>query len=219
MLATLAMHWKYLKAVLRHKRFVYEEGRALGLGIWQCLIHDWTKFLPVMWGPYARAFYGPKNVKTGKPDGRPDFDRAWLFHQRWERHHWQAWVHVNAGGFTSHQPAPQLGILLEDSGKVKMLDGLIEAVLGDDYKLTPRAMPERYAREMLADWRGANRAYGDQPLTDWYAKTNGARLLHPHTRDWIEAQLGIGFCDECNRLAPLADACAGGCGLTGWGDR
>lgn len=175
------MHWKYLKSVLRHKRFVYEEGRKLGLSVWRCLIHDWQKFLPVEWLPYARAFYGPKNQATGKPDGRPDFDHAWLHHQKFGPHHWQYWV------------------LMEDSGKVHCLP-----------------MPDVYRRELLADWRGANRAYGDQPLTTWYLKTAEARKLHPETRDWIEAQLGIGFCDECNRLAPISEACAGGCGVTGW---
>jgi hypothetical protein len=158
MIAFLLMHWLYLKAVLRHKRFVYEEGRKLGLSIWQCLIHDWSKFTPRMWGPYARAFYGPKNQKTGKPDGRPDFDAAWLFHQHIERHHWQHYV------------------LMEDSGKVHCLP-----------------MPEKYRREMLADWRGANRAYGDTPLIDWYLKTLAARKLHPETQIWIEQQLGIIF--------------------------
>ena len=75
----MLMHWRYLKAVLRHKRFVYQEGRKLGLGVWQLLIHDWSKFTPRMWGPYARAFYGPKNQATGKPDGQADFDAAWLW--------------------------------------------------------------------------------------------------------------------------------------------
>lgn len=147
----LLMHWKYLCAVLRHKRFVYEEGRKLGLGRWQLLVHDWSKFTPRMWGPYARAFYGPKNVKTGKPDGRAEFDAAWLWHQRVERHHWQWYV------------------LMEDSGKEHCLK-----------------MPHKYLLEMVADWRGANRAYGDTPLKVWYMKTAHARKLHPATQRLVE---------------------------------
>ena len=164
------MHWKYLKAVLRHKRFVYQEGRALGLGIWQMLIHDWSKFTPRMWGPYARAFYGPKNQKTGKPDGRPDFDAAWLWHQHIERHHWQHYV------------------LMEDSGKVHCLE-----------------MPERYRLEMIADWLGANRAYGDQSLGEWYEKTAAARQLHPETRRKVERDLRITHCPHCGlNMEPCA---------------
>ena len=150
----LLMHWKYLCAVLRHKRFVYAEGRKLGLGRWQLFIHDWSKFTPRMWGPYARAFYDPKHILTGKPAGRPDFDAAWLWHQRVERHHWQWYV------------------LMEDSGKEHCLK-----------------MPHKYLLEMVADWRGANRAYGDQPLLDWYERTKGARKLHPTTLWSVEMLL------------------------------
>lgn len=148
------MHWKYLRAVLRHKWFVF----LAGLGkvpIWRLVIHDWTKFSPTEWGPYARAFYGPKNQKTGKPDGRPDFDRAWLHHQKFNLHHWQYWV------------------LMEDSGKVHCMP-----------------MPSPYREEMIADWRGANRAYGDTPLLAWYANTKEARKLHPDTQAWVERELG-----------------------------
>lgn len=154
--AILSMHWRYLKAVLRHKRFVYQEGRKLGLGRWQMLIHDWSKFTPRMWGPYARAFYGPKNQATGKPDGKADFDAAWLWHQQVENHHWQKYV------------------LMEDSGKVHCLP-----------------MPMKYLLEMVADWRGANRAYGDQPLSDWYWRSAEARKLERNTRLVVEGILGL----------------------------
>ncbi len=150
------MHRQYLRAVLRHKRFVYEEGRRLGLGVWQLLIHDWQKFTPAEWFPYANAFYGSKGGKTGKPQGDDAFDAAWLHHQKFGPHHWQYWV------------------LMEDSGKVCCLP-----------------MPDRYRLEMLADWRGANRAYGDTPLARWYEQTKAARMLHPETLARVEQQLGI----------------------------
>lgn len=142
------MNWKYLKAVLRHKFHVYRAGRALGLGRWRLLIHDWQKFLPVEWVPYARAFYG----KPGrKPEGRPDFDHAWLHHQKFGPHHWQYWI------------------LLQDDGKHR-----------------PLPMPRVYLLEMCADWRGANAAYGDQPLLAWYTKTARGRWLHPDTQREVE---------------------------------
>lgn len=147
----MRVHWKYLCAVLRHKRFVYEEGRKLGLGRWQLLIHDWSKFTPRMWGPYARTFYGPKQGKD------KDFDAAWLWHQRVERHHWQWYV------------------LMEDSGKEHCLK-----------------MPHKYMLEMVADWRGANRAYGTMPLTKWYHDTVHARKLHPTTL-WAVEHLIYGW--------------------------
>lgn len=130
-----------------------------GLGdrpLWRLIIHDWSKFTPTEWGPYANAFYGAKNCKTGKPEGNPAFDRAWLHHQKFNLHHWQYWI------------------MHEDSGKVCALP-----------------MPSPYREEMIADWRGANRAYGDMTLPDWYDKTKAARLLHPDTRRWVEQELGV----------------------------
>ena len=52
------MYWKYLKAVLKHKWFVFIECRKLGIP-WLGVIHDLSKFLPSEFIPYARYFYGP----------------------------------------------------------------------------------------------------------------------------------------------------------------
>lgn len=58
-------------------------------------------------------------------------------------------------------------------------------------------MPVRYAYEMVADWRGAGRAYGktkrgDDPNTrNWYAAHQHKMLLHPNTRALIERLLEV----------------------------
>ena len=53
-------------------------------------------------------------------------------------------------------------------------------------------MPDRYRREMLADWRGAGRAYvGWDNTKEWYLNNRDSLRLHPETRAWIEEQLGI----------------------------
>jgi hypothetical protein len=123
------MYWQYLRAVLRHKWFVF----LAGLGrvpLWRLLIHDWSKFTPAEWPQYARSFYGPQPRSQQVKD---DFDRAWLHHQKFNLHHWQYWV------------------MHEDSGKVFCLP-----------------MPGVYREEMLADWRGAGRAYGNADTAAWY---------------------------------------------------
>jgi uncharacterized protein DUF5662 len=60
-----------------------------------------------------------------------------------------------------------------------------------DMKLLPMADGAR--RELLADWRGAGRAItgkaGGTPA--WYLKNRERILLHPKTRFWVEAMLGI----------------------------
>ena len=101
-------HFKYLKYVLRHKWFVFIECCKMGypfLG----LIHDWSKFRPSEFLPYAEHFYGKdshhkdgshqqKGIKTGRDEtgyykptdtGDKAFDFAWLLHQKRNRHRWQ----------------------------------------------------------------------------------------------------------------------------------
>ncbi len=148
-------YWGYLKNLLRHKYFVYQAGRELGLPMLRLIIHDWDKFGPQMFIAYACAFFRPDGTKQYVETEA--FERTWNRHQKVSKHHWQAWV------------------LMEDSGAIKVLK-----------------MPDMDMREMLADWRGAGRAYGNPDTAGWYEKTKHARKLHPETQAWIEAQLGIG---------------------------
>jgi hypothetical protein len=157
----MSAHLKYFWYVLRHKFFVYVEGRKLGVARLQLLLHDWQKFTPAEWTPYVRTFYGPKESPR-RADGGYDpnavsdaFDRAWLHHQKvGGKHHWQYWV------------------LPLDDGGFKAL-----------------AIPERYLREMLADWRGAGRALGKPDTAAWYAVNRHNMVLHSTAREWVEAHL------------------------------
>ena len=51
-------------------------------------------------------------------------------------------------------------------------------------------MPDKYRREMLADWMGAGRAItgGDNTL-EWYTSNRDKLKLHPDTQKWIDDQL------------------------------
>lgn len=163
------MHWQYLRYVVKHKVYVYRAGRALGVGRWQLIKHDWSKFLPCEWFPYARYFYGdyPKradvpseiwmrcNVRT-REEVAAEFDRAWLHHQHHNPHHYQYWT------------------LREDSGKVKAL-----------------SMPMKYLREMLADWHGAGAALGKPDTRAWYLRNREHIVLHPDDRFAVERLLGV----------------------------
>jgi hypothetical protein len=87
-------HWQYLRYVLRHKYYVLMAGLKLGVPLWRLLIHDWTKFTPAEWGPYARHYYGPKGTSSHmhKTGDDPAFDRAWEHHWRRNPHHWEYWL-------------------------------------------------------------------------------------------------------------------------------
>jgi hypothetical protein len=92
----------YLLYVLRHRWFVFVECCQEGL-LWRGLVHDASKFRPSEFFPYAR-FFGARQPrdKTGyyKPTDTGDaaFDRAWFWHQKRNRHHWQYWTIPTADG-------------------------------------------------------------------------------------------------------------------------
>lgn len=51
-------------------------------------------------------------------------------------------------------------------------------------------MPDRYRREMLADWHGAGHAInGKNNTSEWYQANQHKMQLHQNTRTWIEMEL------------------------------
>jgi len=74
---------KELKYLAKHKLYVYEAGRELGLPRTQLLMHDWSKFKPSLWVPYRNEFF---NGKVSKAD-QAAFDVAKLKHFQTEKHH------------------------------------------------------------------------------------------------------------------------------------
>ena len=201
-------HLMYLRYVARHKRFVLEAGRRLGVPLWQLLIHDWTKFLPREWRPYAECFYAPDGSSQYKPS--PAFAQAWNFHQKLNPHHWQFWLltwddpskNYQRYAIQSHGDGYPLSVY--DFGADEQLANEVD----DDYKegtvyralrnltdrlnaASPQAlpMPERYVREMVADWVGAGRALGKPDTRGWYEANRRNIVLHPDSRAMVERLL------------------------------
>jgi hypothetical protein len=125
------------------------------------VLHDWDKFLPGEFIPYARCFYNPDGSKRNLRDasGYYDaarvggaFDYAWLLHQKRNKHHWQWWA-----------------LPLDDGG------------------LKPLPMGQRHWQEMVCDWIGAGRAYNsERPVWVWYEKNKGHIILDAETRMRVE---------------------------------
>lgn len=157
-------HLRYLRYVLRHKWFVYKAGRELGLGRWQLLIHDWQKFAPVEWFPYVETFYGDKETPRRADGGYDPNAVSDAFDRAWNHHQKRGphhWQYWVMPGGA-------------DNGGVKMLE-----------------IPDRYRREMLADWRGAGLALGKPDTRGWYLANSKNMQLHPETRAWVERKLAI----------------------------
>lgn len=93
------------------------------------------------------------------PEDEALFRRGWLHHQHKNKHHWIYWI--------VYAPIP-----------------------GEDW--SPEwgcvPMPDRYRREMLADFRAMGRQYGNTARA-WYERNRDKLLLHPETRAWLEGAL------------------------------
>lgn len=162
-------HLRYLRYVLHHKWYVMLACFRRGL-YWQGIIHDWSKFLPDEWFPYAEFFYGvtysdaerdrAKRIGIYLPhpdEARTAFNFAWLKHQHRNPHHWQHWI------------------LREDSGKEYLME-----------------MPKKYRLEMLCDWEGAGIAItGKREYDQWYLKNADKIRLHPATKAQVVCALGL----------------------------
>lgn len=59
--------------------------------------------------------------------------------------------------------------------------------------IVPLPMPDRHRREMLADWRGAGRAYGNPDTRSWYLERREMfkKYIHSDTLDWLDQQLFV----------------------------
>lgn len=163
----------YLKYILRHKWFVFHAGLKTRTPLWQLIVHDWSKFLPSEFFPYANYFYNKEKVAAegldaiglfGLAEAAPwgfytkdRFSLAWLLHQRRNPHHWQFWY-----------------------------------LMQDNDPSFPLPMPEKYVREMVADWAGAGRAItGKWEVGEWYEKNREKIQLHPDTRHFVEALIRL----------------------------
>lgn len=97
-------HWQYLKYVLRHKWYVFQECMKLGVPIWRAIIHDWDKFLPDEWFAYVGTFYDKEGNKIYNET--TEFAVAWNKHQKRNRHHYQFWMLTWDRGETVCLPMP-----------------------------------------------------------------------------------------------------------------
>ncbi len=197
---TLARHRTYFQYVKRHRGAVYRAGLDLMPILTspferarfrlRLLIHDWSKFLPSEWLPYARTFYNPDGSKADYAE-TPEFTKAWMLHQHRHPHHWQ-WHIITA----DNRPLRHTNLMIWDVGRVSkvMPDAIYGVPLGVRNIFTQEPMKRLDILEMLADWWGAGFAINGksswQAVHDWYANQKGM-LLHPVSRETVERILSV----------------------------
>jgi len=163
------VYWKYLKYVIIHKWFVFIECCKMGI-IWRGIVHDLSKLRPSEFIPYARYFYGDyPRYQTGQKEIKTRWPH--IFKEDVDRKFDKAWlyhIHRNPHHW-------QFWLLHEDDGPIKNI-----------------AIPMKYLKEMLCDWRGAGRAItGKDNTPDWYFKNREKIILRIVNRRWIEKKLGL----------------------------
>jgi len=152
---------KYLKYVLMHKWYVFLACKKMGI-TWLGIVHDLDKFYPSEFFPYARYFKGKISAgRSGTGYYKPYDTGSEEFDFAWFLHQKRNKHHW------------QWWVMPKDGEGVKLLE-----------------MPEKYIKEMVADWIGASKAQKSTGTpADWY-KENGHKLqLHRTTRINVELLL------------------------------
>ena len=164
-------YFKYLKYLFKHKYYVFKFGLKLKVPIFRLLIHDWSKFLSSELIPYVNYFYG--NYESEKEAIIYTYQRAFgvpypkeLTKEFWKKKFDYAW-NLHQKRNKHHY---QFWILTEDSGKQIYLD-----------------MPDKYIKEMVADWASAGFCItGKLKIKDWYHKNKERILISDNTRTQVE---------------------------------
>lgn len=89
-------YWAYFKYICRHKWYFAIAAYNIGVSIKSIITHDLSKFLPSEFFLYARTFYTQEGTSTFVDS--IEFDKAWLLHQRRNKHHHNYWTYVDDSG-------------------------------------------------------------------------------------------------------------------------
>ncbi len=152
------MYRRYFIYVLRHKWFTFIECFHLGIS-WLGFIHDWSKFRPSEFFAYAEHFFGD--------------DEHVSYHR-----------HVVGKNGTENGNAFNYAWLLHQKRNKHHWE--FWCLIRNDGRLHSLEIPERYRKEMLADWKGAGRAKDRPDTKGWYWKHRDKMLMALETRAWVD---------------------------------
>jgi hypothetical protein len=176
MIEFIHRHLKYLRYLARHKYFVYKAGRIIGTPLFRLLVHDWSKFMPQEWYSYMNFFYPNKAMQeaTNSAEFAKQYGDARY-----------------AQELAAATPNRKLAFRLAFNHHLKWNKHHWQywAISSDDGKTRAQEMPEKYIREMVADWFGAGRGISGKWDADiWYTQHKDM-LLAPKTRRRVEELL------------------------------
>lgn len=159
-------HWKNLKYLIKHKYFVLRAGLRYRVWWHQLILHDWSKLTLKEWFGYTNKFHG-SYLKQSQIESLYDPLEMNIpksqeqveeeFGQAWNQHQKMNKHHWN------------YWVLVNGVDKIKALE-----------------MPERFVREMIADWVGAGQVInGRNDVVTWWMCNRHKMILHPNTRELV----------------------------------
>jgi hypothetical protein len=138
--------------------FIY--ALRLGVPFLSAVFHDISKFYPVERFAYVKNFYNPDGTKRSVRDSTGAYDT-----NKQSDNFKLAWIHHQRN---KHHWQAWCNI-------------------GDGGTITPIDIPEKYIREMIADWCAAGVAYsGKATPLDWYEKNKNNMVFTNKTSKLIE---------------------------------
>ena len=154
-------YFSYFKKVLIHKYYVFLACLKLKAPLYLAITHDISKFTLEEFVPYAKYFYdkdgNPNSIKNNHGE-YDDSKQGQDFHSAWLYHTNRNKHHWNYW-----------------------------SIIRNDSSINPMPIPEKYIKEMVADWIGAAKAYNpDVVVIDWYRKEKDNLIFHDNTRKRIE---------------------------------
>lgn len=157
------IYWQYFKYVIEHKKNVFIECWKEGLYL-HAFTHDMSKFLPCEFIPYAKWFYEDYGIQLEKDYGyeRMNDGRSCLSREYLKRKHnfEKAWEH-----HYKHNKHHW------------------------DYWVDNN-MPINYIRQMICDWAGMSRKFGDS-AQEYYLKHYEEFNMTRDTRFYVEANMKL----------------------------
>ena len=149
---------KYISYLARHKWFVLVAGLKLHVPLWLIVIHDLSKLLPSEWKAYLHHFY---DLPCTDPKCQPD--RACARCARRNADWMIAWR-------------------LHKCRNRHHWEFWLNPATG-----APFLMPEKYVREMVADWAATGRTLsGRWEFTEWWATNKHKIVLDQYVRKQVE---------------------------------